>query len=170
MRLLKQLFLILLLSFPYWTVEAQSTDTADTETGFWTHYARTVTTLGHGNALGITLEHRNHLFSLRTASTGPFPGSDTWDIALLYGRLAEVGAFQLTGGFGVSTIRGEKYPRLFGGSSEGRMEPMIGFPLEGRISWPATRFVAFDIYGFGNVNTQQPIFGIGVGMHVGIIR
>jgi hypothetical protein len=47
---------------------------------------------------------------------------------------------------------------------------MIGFPLEGTITWSAARVLALGVRGFANVNTGQPFGGLGMTVQVGRIR
>lgn len=170
MALQKAFIIILLILMPVFSVTAQPEGQEDSQIRFWGYHSQGISTLGAGSAAGISLEYERHVFSLRTVSTASEPFSDTWDVALTYGRSSNIGIFQLIGAVGVSTIRGEQYSGLFGSDSEGQMEPMIGFPIEGHLSWPATKYTAIGLYAFGNVNTNQPIMGLGLSMRVGLVR
>ncbi|MFH5884220.1 hypothetical protein ACG2F4_07910 [Halalkalibaculum sp. DA3122] len=126
-----------------------------------------ITTLGAGIHGGITFDHQHHLFSLRTTSTDPAFGGETWDIAFLYGRGTRIRSFYVSAGLGASVIGGTRYPRLFGGGRGEQMQTMIGFPLEGQISWQPLRYLAVDLYSFANVNTEQPFGGVGLSLRAG---
>ncbi|MDZ7694850.1 MAG: hypothetical protein U5K69_27655 [Balneolaceae bacterium] len=119
---------------------------------------------------GITLDHQRHLFSLRTTSTDPVFGEETWDVAFLYGRGTYIRSFYLSAGIGTSVIGGTRYSQLFGGDRGEQMQMMIGFPLEGQISWQPLRFLAVDLYSFANINTEQPFGGVGLGLRIGKLR
>lgn len=144
----------------------------DFESGvrYWGYYAPVMSTLGAGNAMGFGVEFNRHTFSVRTAATDTQPMRGTWDIAVMYGRAGMIGSFYATGSTGAAVIAGEQYPELFGGESEGTMEPMLAFPLEGQLSWPVNNILALGIYAFLNVNTNQPFGGIGLTVRLGKLK
>lgn len=125
------------------------------------------TTLGPGGSVGLFAETDRHVFSLRAATTDLTFGDDTWDVGVLYGRALLVRAFTFSAGTGVSVVGGRRYPSLFGRGSGRNLEPMIGFPLEGAVTWTAARVFSLGVRAFGNINTGQPFGGLGVTVHVG---
>lgn len=117
---------------------------------------------------GIIFDYDHHVFSLRTASTSLQLGTETWDVALLYGRSMEYKTFYLSAAVGASVIGGKSYSRLFKRQDETTMETnTLGFPLEGQVSWEPVNFVALGVYSFVNVNTEQPFGGIGLSIRLG---
>lgn len=134
------------------------------------HVGPSVTTLGAGGSIGLTLEADRHVFTLRAASTDPTLGRETWDVGVLYGRALFVRSFTLTASAGVAVVSGQRYTTLFGDGPGEDLEPMIGFPLEGAFMWNAARVLALGVRGFANVNTGQPFGGIGVAVRVGRMR
>ncbi len=138
---------------------------------YWGQGGAATTSLGPGLAGSVTLDQNNHLFTLRAINTNlRFTDYDTWEIAFLYGRGYRRGNVHLSAGAGVAVIGGKKYAGLFGGEPAVQAEPMIGFPLGGEIAWTATRFAAIVFYGFANVNTNQPVGGIGLALRLGKVR
>lgn len=148
----------------------QEIDDATSGVRYGVHAGPSLTTLGVGASGGLSVESNRHVFSLRAASTDPAFGGETWDVALLYGRAFFVRTFVLSGGTGVAVVGGTRYGHLFGRGAGSKLEPIIGFPLEGRLSWVPMGFVAVEVYGFANVNTGQPFGGLGVGVRIGNVR
>lgn len=133
--------------------------------------APTVTTLGTGVSGHASVDYNRHVFTLRAASTDPQFGTDLWDVALLYGRSHWMRDWYLSGGAGASIMGGEyNYSNLLGGPNDDRVETMIGFPLEGQISWVPVSFVSLGAHVFANVNTEQPFGGAGVSIRLGKLR
>lgn len=149
---------------------AQPADQPETGLKYWIQGGSSLTTLGPGVQAGFNIEYNRHLFSLRTISTDPTFGKETWEAALLYGRSISIRSFYLSAGVGASAVGGSSYSRLFGSDEEAQMDTMLGFPLEGQISWTPARFVALGIYSFANVNTGQPLGGIGLSLRLGNLR
>lgn len=151
-------------------VLGQPADGTETEVHYWMHGGPTATTLGIGTAGGIAVEFDRHVFSFRGVSTDLTPGREAWEVAFLYGRGTSTEHFFLSAGAGTSVVGGVGYPRLFGGGEEREFEPMIGFPLEGRVSWTPTDVMALGVYAFANVNTAQPLGGVGLALRFGHLR
>lgn len=148
----------------------QSPSPEETGVQYWVHAGPAATTLGLGASGGVAVEFARHVFSLRGTSTDPTPNGETWDVALLYGRATTPGAFFLSAGTGVSIVGGTQYSHLFGRDEGEDFEPMIGFPLEGRLAWSPPGPVAFGLYAFANVNTAHPLGGLGLTLHLGRLR
>lgn len=127
-----------------------------------------ITTLGPGTMTGITFRNGGHQFLFRGISTDMEPASETWEIAGLYGRVISVRAFQLSAGAGVGVVGGKGYSQLFVSGSQENLETMIGFPLEGRITWTPIRHTGLGLHSFANVNTVQPFGGVALTLHLGI--
>lgn len=151
-------------------VLGQPSDRTETEVRYGIHGGPAVTTLGIGTTGGIAVEIDRHIFSVRGVNTNPTPGRETWEIGFLYGRGISTENIFLSAGAGTSIVGGVGYPRLFGGGEGEEFEPMIGFPLEGRVSWIPTAVIALDVYAFANVNTAQPLGGIGLTLRLGNLR
>lgn len=145
----------------------QQTETSNSELKYWIQAGNSVTTLGPGINGGITFDFNNHVLSLRTVSTDMNYGTETWDVALLYGRSMTYQSLYFSAGVGASVIGGKSYSRLFGSENSTKIETTMGFPLEGRVSWEPTGFVALGVYSFANVNTEQPFGGIGLSIRLG---
>jgi hypothetical protein len=47
---------------------------------------------------------------------------------------------------------------------------MIGFPLEGQVAWTPSRFMSIGLYALANVNTAQPLGGVGLNLRLGALR
>lgn len=142
----------------------------DSNTSYWVHGGTSINSLGVGVHGGLTVDYNQHVFSLRTVSTGRSYGSETWDVALLYGRSTTFRSWYLSAGVGAAVTGGTKYPGLFGSGEGTPMETMLGFPLEANLSWQPTGFVALGLYSFANVNTEHPFGGIGISVRVGNIQ
>ena len=140
------------------------------EPTYWVRGGPTMTTLGPGVSGGIALEFDRHVLSLRTVSTDPNWGGETWDVAFLYGRATSSEHFFLSAGVGASIIGGQRYSHLFGGGEGEELDPMIGFPLEGQVMWTPTRLVSLGMYAFANVNTGHPFGGLGFELRLGKLR
>jgi hypothetical protein len=89
---------------------------------------------------------------------------------VLYGRATTTEHLFLSAGTGVSVVGGTGYPRLFGGGRGTAFDPMIGFPLEGQVAWTPTGAVSLGLYAFANVNTAQPLGGLGLTLRLGDLR
>ncbi len=126
-----------------------------------------ISTTGTGLSAGISFQNRNHQFTLRAVSTDPDPQESTWEIGVLYGQSTSSNSLLLSAGAGFSVVGGKRYPRLIADDRQERLEPMIGFPLEGRAVWQPTGYVGIGLYGFANINTGQPFGGLGLMMHLG---
>lgn len=125
-----------------------------------------ITTLGPGITGGITVRNGGHQFIIRGISTDTEIQSETWEIAGLYGRVIAVRAFQLSTGAGVGVVGGRGYSQLFAIGAQENLETMIGFPLEGRITWKPIRLAGLGLHGFVNINTVQPIGGMALTLHL----
>lgn len=161
-------FLFILLSLTG-TSFAQQGQSGNDSTGlqYWVFGGPAITTLGPGTHAGLSFEYNKHVFSARTISTDLAYGSETWEVALLYGRSTNYRNFYLSGSVGASVIGGIGYTDLFGRGTESDLESSMGFPVEGRFSWQPIRFLSIGIYSFLNVNTEQPFGGMGVNLQVG---
>ncbi len=137
---------------------------------YWVQPGAGITSLGPGLNGSLTVDIDNHLFTFRTVNTDLSLHGDTWEIAFLYGRGSRQRNLHFSAGVGVAVIGGKKYPGFFGGTSPEQVEPMIAFPLGGEIAWLATRYVAAVLHGFINVNTNQPIGGIGISLRIGKVK
>ncbi|WP_372638486.1 hypothetical protein [Fodinibius sp.] len=134
---------------------------------YWVHGGTSVSNLGLGIHGGLSVDYKQHVFSLRTTSTDMSYGAETWDVALLYGRSTTFRTWYFSAGVGAAVIGGEKYPGLFGRGNSSPMETMLGFPLEAVVSWQPVNVVALGLYGFANVNTEHPIGGMGLSFRIG---
>ena len=148
----------------------QPAEGAGAETNVWGHGGPAVTTLGLGLSGGLAVEFDQHVLSLRGVSTDRSPGAETWEAAVLYGRATTTEHLFLSAGTGVSVVGGTGYPRLFGGGRGKAFDPMIGFPLEGQVAWTPTGAVSLGLYAFANVNTAQPLGGLGLTLRLGDLR
>lgn len=137
---------------------------------YWLYAGPSLTTLGAGVSGGVSVEADRHVFSLRATSTDPSFGEETWDVGVLYGRVLPVRSFLFSASTGVAVVSGTSYGSLFGGGAGENLETMIGFPLEGAITWQPTRVFGLGVRGFANVNTGQPFGGVGVTLRVGRLR
>jgi hypothetical protein len=169
MRLVPVLLLFIAGVLPASAVRGQPANEAP-RIQYWVHASPSLTTLGTGGSMGLTLEADRHVFSLRVASTDPTPGHETWDVGVLYGRALFIRAFTFSASTGVAVVSGRRYTTLFGNGPGSDLETMIGFPLEGTITWSAARVLALGVRGFANVNTGQPFGGLGMTVQVGRIR
>lgn len=126
-----------------------------------------ITTLGPGITAGITAGSGGHQFTLRGVSTDMDPAEETWEVAVLYGRVIVVGKLHISVGSGVGVVGGKGYSQLFTTGSPEDLETMIGLPLEGRIVWKPVRYVGVGLHTFANVNTVQPLGGVALTLHLG---
>jgi hypothetical protein len=148
----------------------QQLKTTNSDTGYWVHAGPSFTTLGTGLQAELTVDYNHHIFSVSTASTDFDFGTETWDVALIYGQSMNYRSFYLSAGTGVAVIGGEGYSDLFGRGTKTSIETTIGFPLRGQISWQPMPFLALGINSFVNVNTEQPFGGIGVSVRMGKLQ
>ena len=140
-------------------VQAQPSDADSRPVHFWLQGGPSITTLGAGLQAGVGVAFDHHVFSLRGTSTDRAVGTETWDVAFLYGRELFVRSLHLSAGAGVAVVGGQRYRKLFGEAHGRPLDPMIGFPLEGHVSWMPTNVLAVGLHGFANVNTGQPFGG-----------
>lgn len=150
--------------------DAPSSDADGRPVQFWLRGGPSVTTLGAGLQADVGVAFDRHVLSLRGTSTDRAVGAETWDVALLYGRALRVRDVHLSAGTGMAVVGGRRYQRLFGGGRGEPLDPMIGFPLEGHVSWTPTGVVAIGLHAFANVNTGQPFGGAGVSVRAGRLR
>ncbi|SRR6056297_2448175 len=148
----------------------QNVQKVDSNVSYYLQGGPSLTTLGAGLQAELGVNYNNHLFLISTTSTDFDFGNETWDVALIYGQSMTYRSFHLSAGTGVAIIGGEGYSDLFGRGTKSSIETSIGFPLRGQISWQPTRFLAFGINSFVNVNTEQPFGGIGVSVRMGKLQ
>ncbi len=127
-----------------------------------------ISTLGPGISAGITARNGGHQFIFRGVSTDMEPASETWEIAVLYGRVIMFRALHLSAGAGVGVVGGRGYTQFFASGKEENLDTMIGFPLDGRIVWKPVRQAGLGLNGFANVNTVQPFGGVALTLHLSI--
>lgn len=127
-----------------------------------------ITTLGPGLTAGVTARTGGHQFIFRGVSTDIDPAGETWEIAGLYGRVIALSSLQFSAGAGVGVVGGRGYSGLFATSTLADLETMIGFPIEGRITWEPVRHAGIGLHSFANVNTVQPFGGVALTLHLGI--
>ena len=152
-------------------VHAQTSEADGRSVRLWLQGGPSVTTLGAGLQAGIGVEFDRHVLSLRGTSTDRTVSAETWDVAFLYGRgLVVRSVVHLSAGIGVAVVGGRRYRQLFGGAHGEPFDPMIGFPLEGHVSWMPASVLAVGLHGFANVNTGQPFGGVGVSVRAGRLR
>jgi len=151
-------------------IAAQPASPSDKSVHYGAYAGPSLTTLGLGMSGGVSVEVDRHVFSLRAISTDPSFGQETWDVGILYGRALLVRSFALSASSGVAVVSGTRYGSLFGRGPGRDLETMIGFPLEAAITWRPTRVLGLSIRGVANVNTGQPLGGLGVTLHVGRLR
>lgn len=149
---------------------AQRAEPSDTDVSYWAYGGPAATTLGIGASGGVSVEVDHHLFSVRSVSTDPSLGGETWEVAFLYGRVTATEEFLLSAGAGTSIVGGIRYPRFFGGGEGEEFEPMIGFPLEGQVAWTPNKAVALGLLAFANVNTAHPMAALGVVLRLGDLQ
>lgn len=162
-------YLVLLLAGLWLVCPAKGQSLADSPGGrsVSVYGGASITTLGPGISAGITARNGGHQFIFRGVSTDMEPTSETWEIAVLYGRVITIRAFNLSAGAGVGVVGGSGYTQFFASGKEENLETMIGFPLDGRIVWKPVRHAGIGLYGFANVNTVQPFGGAGLTLHLG---
>lgn len=148
----------------------QPTGDASDEIHVWGHGGPAMTTLGPGVSGGVAVEFNRHVLSLRGLSTEMALGTETWETALLYGRATATEHVFLSAGTGVAVVGGTGYPRLFGGGQGQAFDPMIGFPIEGQVAWTPTGVLSLGLYAFANVNTAQPLGGLGLILRLGSLH
>ena len=152
------------------TAAAQTAPPPDANTHFWLYAGPSVTTLGMGASGGVSVEVDRHVFSLRATSTDPSFGQETWDVGMLYGRALVMESFMVSASTGVAVVSGRRYGSLFGQGAGRDLEAMIGFPLEGAVTWVPASMLGIGVRGFANVNTGQPFGGLGVTLRIGRLR
>lgn len=148
----------------------QRVQQTDSYIDYWVQGGPSVTTLGTGLQAELMVDYNNHLFSISTTSTDVDFGTETWDIALIYGQSMNYHSFYLSAGTGVAVLGGDGYSDLFGRGTKTSIETTIGFPLRGQISWQPIHFLGISINSFFNVNTEQPFGGVGVSLRVGKLQ
>ncbi|MDI6400811.1 hypothetical protein QLX67_02300 [Balneolaceae bacterium ANBcel3] len=145
-------------------------DPSPGETYFWGMYSQGISTQGHANSIGISVEYNRHVFSVRTTATDSEPFNDTWDIGILYGRSYRSGSLFLSAGAGPSVIAGNQYSKLIGGNLEETMEAMLAFAIEAQAALAFSSFASLGVYTSINVNTNQPIGSIGASIRLGKVK
>lgn len=152
------------------TPATAQTDAQSSRVLYWLYAGPSLTTLGVGASGGVSIEADRHVFSLRATTTDPTFGHETWDVGLLYGRALFVQSFTFSASTGIAIVSGTRYGSLFGRGPGRDLETMIGFPLEGVITWTPTPVFGVGVRGVANVNTGQPFGGLGVTLQVGRLR
>ena len=95
------------------------------------------------------------------------PASETWEIAGLYGRVIAVRDLHFSAGVGVGVVGGKGYSQFFAAGNREDIDTMIGFPVEGRITWKPVPHAGLGLHSFANVNTVQPFGGVALTLHLG---
>lgn len=149
---------------------AQPSDARAEPLRFGAHAGLSATTLGTGLSAGLSVAAHRHVFTLRGMSTDPAPRAETWEVGVLYGRALPVGALTVSASTGVAVVGGTRYDSLFGRGPGEELATMIGFPLEAALTWTPTALLAVGVRGVANVNTGQPLGGVGLTLQVGRLR
>lgn len=165
--LLLLLFSLVIIGMSFSSGYCQEIETQHSDLSYWIHGGTSANTLGIGIQGGLMVDYKNHIFSIRGASTDRDFGVETWDVAFLYGRSISYRTLYMSAGVGVAVIGGTGYSDLFGDKTEMPIETTIGFPIEGQVSWEFTSFLALGIYSFANINTEQPFGGLGLAVRLG---
>ncbi len=110
----------------------------------------------------------NHLVSLRVAATAELFGDDFHDVAILYGRSSRWSRGMLALSTGVALVQGTRCDGVFGGCRE--TPARFGVPLAARLGLYPLRFLGVGVYGFANINSEQPFGGVALTVEVGRVR
>lgn len=148
----------------------QQPDDSDSAVTYWLYAGPGLTSLGTGGSAGLGIEFSGNVLSMRATSTALDLGSETWDIALLYGRVVRHEDFLFSAGAGVAVVGGMRYGGLFGAGTAEEMDTQMGFPLGGTALWVPAGVVGIGLHGYANVNTGHPFGGLGVVLRVGKLR
>lgn len=166
-----QLLLIFLLPAFVHGQNYQSIEGEELSPYIWAETMVNYSTIGPGYGIKTSVDFNRHQFHLRAIETNSREyNENTWEISFLYGRCKQIGNWHISGASGVAVIGGYRYSDLWGQNGAEPMDTMIGFPLEGQIYWSPVSFVGLGVYAYANVNTSQPIGGIGLSLKVGHIR
>ena len=165
------LLLVLILMIASQSRAQESNGSRTNLPGFWVETMTHYNTVGTGYGIKASMDFNRHQFHLRgiRANSRDYD-QQTWEIGILYGRCAQINSWLISGATGVAAIGGYRYSDLWGQNGPEEMDTMIGFPMEGQIYWSPVSFAGVGLYAFVNVNTAQPIGGMGLSLKVGNLR
>lgn len=115
---------------------------------------------GAAAVASLDVAWNEHLFSLRTAHTGSVIGYSQryHDVGLLYGRAVRwsEGVAALSAGLAVAR-----------GDLDGTRPSL---PVAARTSWHFSPALGIGVYGFLNLNREQPFGGAALTLELGVLR
>ncbi len=164
MSLLRLVTLSLLLLFPLSDAAAQGNPSA-----YWLTAGLGLGSRGGAGAIGGTYQFGGNLLTLRGAGTIALSGDELWDVGLLYGRATRPGVVHLSLAVGVALVGGvRREGSLF--DPQERIPATIGLPLEIHASLRLLPLLGVGLYGFGNLNGEEPFAGVAAAVQIGRLR
>lgn len=117
-----------------------------------------------------TYQFGNNLLTLRAAGTGELFGKSIGDYGLLYGLPLKQEQVFISIGVGLAFVEGSISHGLFSLIPPEKIGPTIGIPLEVQLFWRPTRFLGMGLYGFANLNPEEPYVGVTLSFQLGKLR
>jgi hypothetical protein len=152
---------------------AQSSMSYSNEKNFWINLG-----LGKGsisqNAAALstnaTYQFGKNVVTLRAAGTGELFGKSVGDYGLLYGITLKQEQVFISGGVGLAYVEGTISHGLFSSRPPEKIGPTIGIPVEAQLFWRPFSFLGIGLYGFANLNPEEPFVGATLSFQFGKLR
>ena len=162
-------FMIFLFDFSY----AQSTRSSIQKKHYWINLGAGAGSISENAAAlsaNATYQFGKNLLTLRTAGTGELFGKSIGDYGLLYGLTLKQEQVLFSVGVGLAFVEGSISHGLFSSKPPEKIGPTIGIPLEAQLFWRPTRFLGVGLYGFANLNPEEPFVGVTLSFQFGKLR
>ena len=115
-----------------------------------------------------TYQSGKNVVTLRAVGTGELFGKSVGDYGLLYGRTLKQEQVFVSVGVGLAVVEGTISHGLF--SNKEKIGPTIGIPVEAQLFWRPFRFLGIGLYGFANLNPEEPFVGATLSFQFGKLR
>lgn len=148
-----------------------SRDTTFHEDRYWVNTGLGVGTNGMALIAGTHYQSGPNLLSFRGSATAEIFGDEFWDIGLLYGWASSEYDYHISFSSGIAVIGGSRSEGgLFSDTPREVISAQLGVPLEGQFFWRPFSNFGLGLYGFANLNTEQPFAGLALSVQLGKLR
>lgn len=140
---------------------------------YWVNFGIGAGSVGEeGGAItaNISYQFGKNLFSLRALGNGELFGKSMSDYGLLYGQSLKQNSLFVSVGAGLALVEGSISHGLFSNQEAEKIGPTIGIPFEAQLFWRPLPFLGIGIYGFANVNPEEPFYGFALNLQIGKLR
>jgi len=142
---------------------------------FWGNYGVGASNVGVSAVLSASLQFNRNLISTRFIGSGPLfivPDSGItalYDVGILYGRVLERSKFGFVSiAAGISYLDID-YLDIYSVDLPSLHVQTIGIPIEIQL-FLTSKWIGAGIYGFANLNLEQPVIGAAISLQFGKLR